>query len=60
MAVGVVLEFPYDPPEWGLDRRDYMMAEPLVVDGQGMMDLGTAPGMGYRLDEKKLKETRIG
>src|SRR5258708_9258839 len=25
------LEYPYDPPEWDLDRRDYMLAEPLPV-----------------------------
>ena len=48
------LEFPYDPPEWDLDRRDYMMAEPLRVDADGWLNLSDAPGMGYALDEEKL------
>ncbi|WP_245424091.1 mandelate racemase/muconate lactonizing enzyme family protein [Methylovirgula sp. 4M-Z18] len=51
------LEFPYDPPEWNLDRRDYMMAEPLRVNAKGVIDLGSKPGMGYELDEDMLKKT---
>lgn len=54
------LEYPYDPPEWGLDRRDFMMAEPLAVDRHGWIDLGDAPGLGYALDEAMLAKTRIG
>jgi len=54
------LEFPFDPPEWSLARRDYMMAEPLAADPQGWINLGDAPGMGYALDEGRLLTTRIG
>ena len=54
------LEFPYDPPEWSLDRRDFPMAKPLTVDAEGWIDLGLAPGMGYSLDEERLARTRIG
>ncbi len=54
------IEYPYDAPEWDLDRRDYMMAEPLRADAEGLIDLGTAPGMGYALDEAMLAKTRIG
>jgi L-alanine-DL-glutamate epimerase-like enolase superfamily enzyme len=53
------LEFPYDPPEWDLERRDYMLAEPLHVNNQGMIVLGTKPGMGYELDEGMLAKTRM-
>jgi L-alanine-DL-glutamate epimerase-like enolase superfamily enzyme len=53
------LEFPYDPPDWGLDRRDYMMAEPAMVGGDGYLTLGDTPGMGYRVDERALAATRI-
>ena len=53
------LEYPYDPPEWDLDRRDYMMREPLRVDG-GWIVLGEAPGMGYAPDEESLARTRTG
>jgi L-alanine-DL-glutamate epimerase-like enolase superfamily enzyme len=54
------IEFPYDPPEWDLDRRDYIMAEPFVADGEGWLNLSNAPGMGYSVDEARLAKTRIG
>jgi L-alanine-DL-glutamate epimerase-like enolase superfamily enzyme len=54
------LEFPYDPPEWDLDRRDFMMAQPLRADADGWLNLGDEPGMGYALDEERLAATRIG
>jgi L-alanine-DL-glutamate epimerase-like enolase superfamily enzyme len=53
------LEFPYDPPEWGLDRRDYMMAAPLRVDASGNIVLSDRPGMGYDLNLDALKRTRV-
>ncbi len=64
LAAGTVgapfIEYPYDPPEWGLDRRDFMMATPLQIDADGFIRLSDAPGMGYELNEDALKETRIG
>ena len=54
------LEFPFDPPEWDLDRRDYMMQEPLRVNQDGLIILSDRPGMGYDLNEDVLKATRIG
>jgi len=53
------LEYPFDPPDWDLDRRDYVLAEPLRVDAEGYINLGSAPGMGYALDEALLAKTRI-
>jgi L-alanine-DL-glutamate epimerase-like enolase superfamily enzyme len=54
------IEYPYDPPEWSLERRDFMMAEPLRLDAQGFITLSDAPGMGYALDEARLRATRLG
>ena len=54
------LEFPYDPPEWSLARRDFVMQQPLSVGKDGWIDLGEAPGMGYALDEAALERTRVG
>ncbi|HET6468331.1 MAG TPA: mandelate racemase/muconate lactonizing enzyme family protein [Geminicoccaceae bacterium] len=54
------LEYPYDPPEWGLDRRDYMLADPLRVGQGGLLTLPEAPGMGCELDDAMLARTRIG
>ena len=53
------LEFPSDPPEWSLERRDFLMAEPLQTDSQGWLQLGEAPGMGYAPDEERLRATRL-
>jgi L-alanine-DL-glutamate epimerase-like enolase superfamily enzyme len=53
------LEFPYDPPQWGLERRDFLMAAPLAAI-DGWIALGDAPGLGYAVDEPRLKATRIG
>ena len=59
MADAPFLEFPYDPPEWDLSRRDYMLAEPLTVNANGMIVLSNAPGMGYALDEDRLAKSRL-
>jgi L-alanine-DL-glutamate epimerase-like enolase superfamily enzyme len=52
------LEFPFDPPEWGTNRRDFMMSEPFDVDANGFVVLSDKPGMGYELDEERLSKTR--
>ena len=50
------VEWPYDPPEWGLERRDYPLMAPLrAVDG--WVELGGEPGLGVRLDEDTLART---
>jgi L-alanine-DL-glutamate epimerase-like enolase superfamily enzyme len=54
------LEYPFDPPEWSLQRRDFMLTEPLQADREGWINLSEAPGMGYSLDEGRLLATRIG
>jgi L-alanine-DL-glutamate epimerase-like enolase superfamily enzyme len=53
------IEFPYDPPEWDVDRRDYIMVEPVTADRNGWLNLSDAPGMGYAVDEVRLSRTRI-
>lgn len=53
------LEFPYDPPEWSIERRDYLLAEKAVAR-DGALHLGEAPGLGITLDEDLLAATRIG
>ncbi len=53
------LEFPYDPPQWGLDRRDFLMSAPLTVGADGWITLSDAPGMGYEVDVRRLERTRV-
>jgi L-alanine-DL-glutamate epimerase-like enolase superfamily enzyme len=59
MADSPFIEYPFDPPDWDLRRRDYMMAEPLGVDSEGTITLSDAPGMGYALDESMLAKTVV-
>jgi L-alanine-DL-glutamate epimerase-like enolase superfamily enzyme len=59
MADAPFLEYPFDPPDWDLQRRDFMMSEPLGVDSDGMITLSDAPGMGYELDEPQLARTLL-
>jgi L-rhamnonate dehydratase len=53
------LEWPYDPPEWSLDRRDFPLAAPLQA-ADGWLQLGSEPGLGIALDEARLAATRLG
>jgi D-galactarolactone cycloisomerase len=49
---GPYLEYPYDPPGWTPERRDFMLARPLQVDDDGCLAVGDAPGLGIELDEE--------
>jgi L-alanine-DL-glutamate epimerase-like enolase superfamily enzyme len=49
---GPVIEFPYDPPGWTVQRRDFMLTEPVVPDVDGMLSVPSAPGLGIFLDEE--------
>ena len=46
---GPYLEFPYDPPGWTPERRDFMLAEPIVPDADGCLAVPAAPGLGINL-----------
>ncbi|MFL5258698.1 MAG: mandelate racemase/muconate lactonizing enzyme family protein [Hyphomicrobiales bacterium] len=58
LANAPFVEFPYDPPEWSCERRDFMMAEPCVAR-DGIVDLGDRPGLGVVYDEDRLARTRV-
>jgi L-alanine-DL-glutamate epimerase-like enolase superfamily enzyme len=49
---GPLIEFPHDPPAWTPQRRDFMLAEPVVPDADGMLRVPSAPGLGIFLDEE--------
>ncbi|HTV51046.1 MAG TPA: mandelate racemase/muconate lactonizing enzyme family protein [Steroidobacteraceae bacterium] len=57
LADAPFLEYPYDPPDWDLPHRDFMMSEPLGIDAEGFIQLSERPGMGYTLDEAALART---
>lgn len=49
------LEFPHDPPS-GLTAasRDQMLAEPLMVDAQGCVQVPERPGFGFVIDSDRV------
>jgi L-alanine-DL-glutamate epimerase-like enolase superfamily enzyme len=53
------LEFPFDPPQWSLERRDYLLTEPFDHE-DGWLVLDDQPGFGVTLNEDLLARTKIG
>ena len=56
---GPYLEFPYDPPGWTPQRRDFMLAEPLGVTADGYVEVPQRPGIGAVLDADAIDRWRI-
>jgi L-alanine-DL-glutamate epimerase-like enolase superfamily enzyme len=48
---GPYLEFPYDPPGWTPQRRDFFLAGPLLIDSAGCLAVPDRPGLGAEIDE---------
>ena len=46
---GPFLEYPYDPPGWTPERRDFMLAEPLRPGEDGCLHVPERPGLGIEL-----------
>lgn len=49
-------EFPYDPPSYTLEGRDGILTEPIEIDSEGFVHLPEKPGLGFVIDEEKLKK----
>jgi L-alanine-DL-glutamate epimerase-like enolase superfamily enzyme len=52
-------EFPWDPPEWSPERRDFPLQTPFGVNTDGDLVLSDTPGLGFDLDEDRLRHTLI-
>jgi L-alanine-DL-glutamate epimerase-like enolase superfamily enzyme len=55
---GPFLEFPYDPPGWTPQRRDFFLAEPLTIDADGCLSVPRMPGLGAVVDEAAVARFR--
>lgn len=49
-AGGPYVEFPYDPPGWTPERRDFFLTEPVRIDAEGCLVVPDAPGLGASID----------
>ena len=47
---GPYVEFPYDPPGWTPERRDFFLTEPVRIDAEGYLAVPDAPGLGASID----------
>jgi L-alanine-DL-glutamate epimerase-like enolase superfamily enzyme len=47
---GPYIEFPYDPPGWTEDRRDFFLTHPIRIDPDGYLTVPDAPGLGAHID----------
>jgi D-galactarolactone cycloisomerase len=56
---GPFLEFPYDPPGWTPERRDFLLAQPIRLDGDGCLAVPMEPGLGLELDEDALRRWEV-
>ena len=55
---GPYVEFPYDPPGWTEERRDFFLAEPVRIDAEGFLNIPAAPGLGAQVNEAALTRWR--
>ena len=56
---GPFLEFPYDPPGWTVERRDFFLTEPLRVGPDGCLKVPVRPGLGAALDEAAMSHLEV-
>jgi L-alanine-DL-glutamate epimerase-like enolase superfamily enzyme len=55
---GPYLEFPYDPPGWTEQRRDFFLVKPVRIDPGGYLIVPGQPGLGAEIDEAAVARWR--
>lgn len=56
---GPFFEFPFDPPGWTIERRDFFLREPVTIDSEGNVVVPNRPGLGAELDEDAVSRWRV-
>jgi D-galactarolactone cycloisomerase len=59
VGAGPYLEFPFDPPGWTPERRDFPLVRPIRVEPDGCIAVPDAPGLGVDLDLDAIERWRI-
>lgn len=52
------VEFPFDPPFWIPESRDFVMPQPIKPDADGSVTLSDAPGLGVEIDWERIEPFR--
>ncbi len=52
-------EFPYDPAGWTLERRDFMLTNPIRIDSDGFLNVPHTPGLGVELNEEAIERWTV-
>lgn len=52
-------EYPYDPPYWTPERRDFILPESISSDAAGYITLPDAPGLGVEVDWAALEPLKL-
>lgn len=55
---GPYFEFPFDPPGWTIERRDFFL-KPLMIDSEGYLHVPTAAGLGAEIDFDAVKKYTV-
>jgi L-alanine-DL-glutamate epimerase-like enolase superfamily enzyme len=48
-------EYPYEPPGWVPEARDFMLTEPIRIQPDGTVLLPDGPGLGVELDLERIR-----
>jgi L-alanine-DL-glutamate epimerase-like enolase superfamily enzyme len=56
---GPYLEYPYDPPGWTPERRDFFLAEPIGIDADGCVRVPAEPGLGAHIAADAVARWRV-
>ncbi|MFN7019610.1 MAG: hypothetical protein ACK4RG_10140 [Fimbriimonadales bacterium] len=52
-------EFPYEPPGWSLQARDFFLTEPIAPDSEGYLPVPNKPGLGVDIDEESIQRYTV-
>lgn len=50
------VEWPYEPPGWTPEARDFLLKEPIQVASDGTIEIPQAPGLGVEIAPEALEE----
>jgi L-alanine-DL-glutamate epimerase-like enolase superfamily enzyme len=56
---GPYVEYPWDPPGWTPERRDFFLAEPVAIDPRGHLVVPAAPGLGAEIDADAVRRWTV-